>query len=55
MKDIKEMTDEELDKAIEEKYGEDWTPEKLDEGDSLVKEWIHRLTTCCFASDEGAK
>ena len=42
-KDIKEMTDEELESAIAEKYGEDWDPKKVDANDELIVEWVFRL------------
>lgn len=49
MLDVEKMTDEELEKAIVKKYGENWNPNLLDANDAIVKEWIRRLTTGYFS------
>lgn len=41
-KDVALMTDEELDKAIEKKYGEDWSASDIDDNDELIVEFFHR-------------
>lgn len=43
MNDIKRMSDEELDKAIESKYGEDWDPMKIPAGEPLLIELWSRV------------
>lgn len=40
---IKNMTDEELDKAIADKYGDEWTPSTVDPDDELIKEFFSRI------------
>lgn len=45
-KDVKSMTDKELDDAIEKKYGADWNLAEVIEikpMDELIKELIYRL------------
>lgn len=43
-KDIKLMTDEELDEALKKKYGTDWKPPEVDKDDELFKEFIERMS-----------
>ena len=37
------MPDEELDKGIGEKYGEDWDPADFEKGDPLADEFFRRI------------
>ncbi|MCR4606692.1 MAG: hypothetical protein K5771_03090 [Oscillospiraceae bacterium] len=39
------LTNEELDKMIAEKYGENWTFDTVDFEDELIKEFIDRIST----------
>ena len=43
-KNVKFMSDEELGKAIEKKYGPDWTPETVDYKDPLIVEFLDRIS-----------
>ena len=38
------MPDEELDKVISEKYGEDWDPANFQKGDPLANEFFRRIS-----------
>lgn len=42
--DLKKMTDEELDKIIAKKYGEDWNPADFEKGDPLADEFFRRIS-----------
>lgn len=41
---LKKMPDEELDKVISEKYGEDWDPANFEKGDPLANEFFRRIS-----------
>ena len=45
MKAYRDMTDEELDAAIEERYGKDWRMEDLDPQSDLAAEYWRRVTS----------
>lgn len=38
------MTDEELDRVIEEKYGKDWSMDDISEDEELYREYWKRIT-----------
>ena len=42
--DLKKMADEELDKIIAKKYGEDWNPADFEKGDPLADEFFRRIS-----------
>ncbi len=50
--DVKSMTDEELDAALEKKYGKDWAPSEVDKDDELFKEFIERISCGETPADE---
>lgn len=41
--DFSKLTDDELEKMIEEKYGEDWNLVDVDETDDLIIEFSRRI------------
>ena len=41
--DLKKLSDEELDKKIQDKYGKDWTIEDVDDKDAVIREFFRRL------------
>lgn len=41
--DFDKMTDDELERMIAEKYGEDWTPADVSSDDELVKAFFKRV------------
>lgn len=43
MNEEKRMSDEELYKAIERKYGEEWNPRELSTDDPLIAEFWRRI------------
>lgn len=45
MPDYENMSEEELGKLIEEKYGEDWTIQDLNPDDELTKAFISSIET----------
>ena len=49
MKSVKEMTEEEIDEALEKKYGKDWDNKlndllKQEPIDELIEEFMYRIT-----------